>query len=197
MLCVECEPKFSALDDYGFKALGNPDVSMPIFSHATGGTVEAYRVVGCDTDKLRKFILSVLWRASVSSLKFYNYVRLGPAFEHEIIDRVFSPDVLPWDEFTMCISKFDDNALGPYTDILWPPMPHRDVAGLNFYSLYLPGLKIAIKVDHRPTPAFWWLLAIQHPSEFIMPRLYGVRVRPEMDFLQHMVEKLRREKRTI
>jgi hypothetical protein len=197
MLCVECEPKFSSLDAYGFKVLGNPDVSRPILSHATIGTVEAYRVVGCDTDKLRKFILSVLWRASVSSLDFYDYVRLGPAFEREIIDKVFSPDVLPWDEFTVCISKFDQNALGPYSGVLFPPLPHRDVTGMNCYSLYLPGLKIAIKVDHRPTPAFWWISAIQHPSQFMMLHLYGKRVETELGFLQQMTERVRREKLTI
>jgi hypothetical protein len=197
MLCVECEPKFNALDDYGFKVLGNPDVSRPILSQSHFGTVEAYRVVGCDTDKLRKFILSVLWRASVSSLEFYSYVRLGSAFEREIIDRVFSPDVLPWDEFTIIISKVDDNALGPYSDMLFPPLPIRDAVGVKFYSLYLPGLKIAIKVDHRPTPAFWWVSAIQHPRQFTMMNLYGNRVRAEWGYLQHMVERLRREKRTI
>lgn len=97
----------------------------------------------------------------------------------------------------MFISKFDDNALGPYTNIMFPPMPLRDVTGLNFYSLYLPGIKIGIKVDHRPTPFFWWVSAIQHPSQFLMPRLHGDRVRAEMGYLQHMVERLRREKRTI
>jgi hypothetical protein len=197
MLCLECEPKFSELDTYGFKVLGRPDVSRPTLSHGLAGTVEAYRIVGCDTDKLRKFILSVLWRASVSSLEFYDYVRLGPAFEQEIIHKVFSPDRLSRDDFTICVSKFDQNALGPYSGVLFPPLPHRDVTGMNCYSLYLPGLKIAIKVDHRPTPAFWWISAIQHPSEFTMPHLYGKRVETEWGFLQHMMERLRREGRTV
>jgi hypothetical protein len=76
MLCVECEPKFGALDTYDFRILGKPDLSRPILSYGSAGTVEAYRVVGCDTNRLRKFILSVLWRASVSSLDFYHYVHL-------------------------------------------------------------------------------------------------------------------------
>jgi len=97
----------------------------------------------------------------------------------------------------MCISKFDDNALGPYSDLLFPPLPMRDATGMRFYSLYFPGLKIAIKVDHRATPTFWWVAAIQHPSQFTMLRLYGNRVRAEWGYLQHMVEKLRRQKRTI
>jgi hypothetical protein len=156
-------------------------------------TVKAYRVVGCDTDKLRKFVLSVLWRASVSSLDFYDYVHLG-VFEGEIIDKVFSPDALPWDEFSMIISKIDDNALGPYSNILFPPLPHRDVTSLNCYTLYLPGLKICIKVDHRPTPSFWWISAIQHPSQFTMMRSYGDRMRHERAFLQHMLERVQREK---
>lgn len=196
MLCVECEPKFSALDTYGFKVLGHPDLSRPILSHGSAGTVEAYRVVDCDTDKLRKFILSVVWRASVSSLDFYDYVRLGPAFEQEIIDKIFSPDPLPWDEFSMIILKIDDDALGPYGNILFPPLPHRDVSGLNCYTLYLPGIKICIKMDHRPTPAYW-MSAIQQPSQFTLIRSYGDRVRHERAFLQHIVERLQREGRTV
>jgi|SRR5271165_2606356 len=170
------------------------DLSRPILSHGVAGTVEAYRVVGCDTDKLRKFILSVLWRASVSSLDFYSYVQLGSLFEHEIIDKVFSPNVLSWDDFTIIISKIDDNALGPYSNMLFPPLPIRDAVGVKFYSLYLPGLKIAIKVDHRPTPTYWWVSAIQHPSQFTMFRLYGTRVSAEWGYLQHMAGKLRRER---
>jgi hypothetical protein len=191
MLCEKCEPKFSQLDNYGHKLLRNPDLSRPILSHSTGRTVQAYRFVGCDTDKLRKFVLSVLWRASVSSLDFYSYVRLGPVFELEIIEKVFSPDVLPWDEFTILISKIDDNALGPYGNMLFPPVPLRDPVGINFYCLYLPGLKITIKVDHRPTPFYWWVSAIQHPSQFEMMRLYGSLVSAEWGYLKHMSEKLR------
>jgi hypothetical protein len=95
ILCLECEKKFSPLDAYGWKLLGNPDLTKPIFSHSSMGTVQAYCVTGCDTDKLRKFILSVLWRASVSSIEFYGYVRLGPKYEREVIDWVFSPNSLP------------------------------------------------------------------------------------------------------
>ena len=180
---------------YGFKVLGHPDLSRPILSYWTAGNVEAYRIVGCDTDKLRKFILSVLWRASVSSLDFYDYVQLG-AFEDEIVGKIFSPDPLLWDEFSMIISKIDEDALGPYSNILFPPLPHRDVTGLQCYSLYFPGVKICIKMDNRPTPAYW-LTAIQHPSQFTLIRSYGDRVRHERAFLQHIVERLQREGRTV
>lgn len=190
ILCLECESKFNALDTYGYQVLGKTDVRWPILSQRNVGTVEAYRVVGCDTDKLRKFLLSVLWRASVSSLNFYSYVRLGSAFEDEAIGKVFSPNVLPWDQFTMLISKFDDNALGAYSSMLFPPMLNRDPLGTNYYTLYLPGLKIIIKVDHRPTPEFWWLSAIQHPSQFELMRLHGHLVRVEWGYLQQMAAKL-------
>jgi hypothetical protein len=63
----------------------------------------------------------------------------------------------------------------------------RDVTGLNCYTLYLPGIKICIKMDHRPTPMYW-MLAIQHPSQFTLIRSNGDRVRHEGAFLQHIVE---------
>jgi hypothetical protein len=65
----------------------------------------AYRVF-CHTDKLKRFILAVLWRASVSTHSFYSYVSLGP-YESILRARIFDPAPLAMDEFPTSVLHFD------------------------------------------------------------------------------------------
>jgi hypothetical protein len=85
ILCPDCEAKFSELDGYGWKILGKPDLTKPYLDHN-------FQPVGywisCDTDKLRRFILSSLWRASVSKVPELKKLYLG-IHETPIIERVF------------------------------------------------------------------------------------------------------------
>lgn len=72
MLCDSCEQKLSVWEGYAKLVL-------------RGGTTLDFRsegstsyVGGLDYAKFRLFQLSVLWRAGMSSLKFFENVRLGP-----------------------------------------------------------------------------------------------------------------------
>lgn len=72
LLCDECEQKISVWEGYATKVL-------------KGGTSLTFRtegnlafVSGLDYGKFRLFQLSILWRAGVSSLQFFENVLLGP-----------------------------------------------------------------------------------------------------------------------
>src|ERR1700674_3029575 len=101
MLCLECEGKFSDFDSYGWKILGELDLSTPY--------LENFQLAGywmaCDTDKLRRFILSVLWRASVSECNFYDRANLGLRQERQAIERIFDPTLLTLEEYPTLIFK--------------------------------------------------------------------------------------------
>lgn len=75
LLCDDCEQKLSSWERYASLAL-------------KGGTELTYRregnivfVGGLDYQKFRLFQLSILWRAGVSNLQFFERVQLGPHSE--------------------------------------------------------------------------------------------------------------------
>ena len=94
ILCESCEKKFGEFDRYGWEILEPITVDTPPSQY--NGSV--YKI-DCDTDKIRRFILSVLWRASVSKIQFYKDVDLGP-YERVVKDRIFDPaSLLPLTSF--------------------------------------------------------------------------------------------------
>jgi hypothetical protein len=179
ILCEDCEPKFSELDRYGWEIFGSPRLDNPI-PEFDG---RAYRI-SCDTEKIRRFILSVLWRASVSKSRFYSHVRLGP-YEKKIKDRIFDPTPLQAHEFPTVILHFNQAKFGVYAQTLFPPLRERHRGGLNVQVLYLPNLKILVHMDQRVSAEavgpFW----IQRPDYFVLVELPTSKMR-ERDFIPAM-----------
>jgi hypothetical protein len=93
ILCEDCERKFSEFDRYGWQILGPMAVDRPPPNSKEDSYV--YKI-DCDTDKLRRFILAVLWRASVSKNPFYAAVNLGP-YETASRARLFEPQPMSKD----------------------------------------------------------------------------------------------------
>ena len=149
ILCCECDNKFSALDDYGFEILGVPQPKCRYIDPATGNEVGS--VIECDTDKLRRFVLSVLWRASKS--KRWNAVSLGH-HEPTVLERIFDVTPLSVDEYSMIIHRLDSSALGDFKLAILPPIRAK-CQGVNVYFFYLPGRRILVKVDRRNFKATW------------------------------------------
>jgi hypothetical protein len=150
ILCAECDNKFSALDDYGFKILGVLQPKCRCINPATGSEVGS--VIEWDTDKLRRFVLSVLWRASIS--KRWGTVSLGH-HEPKVLDRIFDAIPLSIDEYSMIIHQLDYSALGDFKLTILFPVRGKIPEGINVYYFYLPGLRILIKVDRRDFKATW------------------------------------------
>lgn len=149
ILCAECDNKFSALDDYGFKILGVPQPKCRYINPATGNEVGS--VIECDTDKLRRFVLAVLWRASIS--KRWDTVSLG-LHEAKVLERIFDVTPLLVDEYSIIIHRLDSSALGDFKLAIFPPIRAK-FEGINVYFFYLSGLRILIKVDRRNFKATW------------------------------------------
>jgi hypothetical protein len=80
ILCDECEPKFGDLDDYGIRVLLKDfdREFKPIFLDTMfPPRIAGYESTTVDQDRLLRFLVSVLWRASVSTQPFYQHVSLG------------------------------------------------------------------------------------------------------------------------
>lgn len=72
LLCQSCETALSVYEQYASEILRNP---LP---PATGDESKRILLRGLDYRKLKLFLVSVLWRGSVSKHPFYSHVKLGP-----------------------------------------------------------------------------------------------------------------------
>jgi len=82
-LCAECEARFSKWDTHGGAVICKPRGEADLYLDPHGIAC-GYHLKDADYELLMMFFLAVLWRASVSTLKFFRQVRLG-AHEERIL----------------------------------------------------------------------------------------------------------------
>ncbi|WP_141512567.1 hypothetical protein [Ramlibacter sp. WS9] len=77
ILCTDCESSFAAVDTYGVQVLLQrfEELFAPMYN---GSRLVAWSSQDVDCPTLLKFLVAVLWWASVSSHPFYARVQLGP-----------------------------------------------------------------------------------------------------------------------
>jgi hypothetical protein len=185
ILCADCDGRFSELDAYGWKILGKPLKGQVIADSETGVEL-AVEVSGVDTDKLRRFMLSVLWRSSVSNLDVYSNVSLGPKFENKIKARIFESTPLDYDEYSTCFFAIEEPSYKTLSKSMFPPYRAK-LDGLNWQILYFPGLKVLVKVDSRNAPkdGTFNKLMVSHPDKFYLAKpMKGMS--QELDYIMRM-----------
>jgi hypothetical protein len=77
ILCEVCEPTFGAIDDYGINVLLK-DFGTYFKPLSKSGETAGFESTTADPSRLLQFLVSVLWRASMSTHPFYSKVALGP-----------------------------------------------------------------------------------------------------------------------
>lgn len=146
ILCGECEQLFQDVDDFAPSFfLAEPPEGSAIT--APTGEVVGHSISGIDNRLLKLFVMSVLWRAAVSSDIFFFHVTLGP-FEPVLRKFVAASDPGDVDNFSVILSRYDD-ALSSH--ILNVPHPRR-IDGINLVTLYFGSYLAEVKVDSRPLP---------------------------------------------
>jgi hypothetical protein len=171
MLCAACEEKFLHWDTYGVEVLLSRFEAYfsPILNN---GTTVAYETAQVDKQRLLDFLVSVLWRASVSTQPFYKTVMLGP-HEGDVLDAMLVHAKHAPAAFDAVLSRWrdeDDDTLP--TDGLMNP--HREKWGdVNAYRLYLGKIVAYIRVDKRPfaQPFAQFSLRAAGPCRIVTRRL--------------------------
>src|SRR5208283_1392143 len=76
ILCESCESQFGDWDNYAQQLLQDPpkDATPIVY----GGQTMGYEIKDYKYDVLKLFFVSVLWRASMSEVTFYQRINLGP-----------------------------------------------------------------------------------------------------------------------
>jgi hypothetical protein len=168
MLCENCEPRFSKVDDYGTEVLIRR-LDESFVAH-TGGPEVAYVGRDIDQERLKLFFLSVLWRAANSKQPFYGRVTLGPHRDRvrEVLDRGTSPNP---DEYSVVMSRW---VVSPGNEamtggLLSPFLEKWD--GIHAVRFYFGKVVAYMKVDQRPFPTNVRKFALgRQPNALQFPR---------------------------
>ncbi len=155
LLCADCESRINRYERHVRRMFVDP-LPPPVFEKRT------FEFSKVDYKLLKLFILSVLWRASVSTLDECRLVSLG---SHEEIlrklimdDAHVEPDIYP----SMVFLVFDGQRW--LTDVIPEPTYHEDGAN-KCYRIMMRGFLFFIYVgDHKVSPAFSPLVLGRHPA---------------------------------
>ncbi len=146
ILCSNCDNGFSQWDAYGFEILGTPPGNNDL--PRNDSEWKCFILRNIDYVLMKLFILSVLWRASVSSRPFFAKVRLGP-HESTIADMLRDRNPGSYDEYSVVLGRL---VCQQVPNAMFAPCPRRSPEGVNFNLLFLPSLRIMVKTDRRPLP---------------------------------------------
>jgi hypothetical protein len=145
ILCAECDNKLGVFDNYALK------VCKEFPQKHTTPRDNIFEMPDVDGDSFAKFVLAVLWRASISKRPAAAAVRLG---KHESIARdvLFGAKPLnAMSAFRVLFQRYTSDHLDPagiYT------LPTRAAFHhWNSYGFAVSGFRVAAIIDSRPMPA--------------------------------------------
>lgn len=162
ILCPRCEERLGSWDQYGFELFGKPpgNDAFP----RNDSEWQAFVLKDVDYSRLKLFVLSVVWRASACSEPFFEKIRLGK-YEPIIADMIRNQNPGGFDTFPLVVARL----VGPGPrNATFAPYRQRSPEGINFVILFLPSIKIMVKVDNRPLPSILGPVVLKREAENIL-----------------------------
>jgi hypothetical protein len=111
--------------------------------------LQVFKNADFDYVKLKTFILSVLWRASISTMKELKAVDLGSHFEEKLRQNLLSPnsDIEP---FSIVAFRYKPSReIINKEEIFGTPYSSRN-EGQKWYHLRILDWRVSVKVDRKP-----------------------------------------------
>jgi len=178
LLCGECEGRLSKYEHYMSQVGGNPKIKKS--RNGRFVTIE-----GLDYKKVRLFGLSILWRASVSSLKLFRELRLGP---HEDIirkmiltDNPGNPSKYPF----MLMEIVNEGEV--MADLIMPPLTGR-YKGYRYYRFVFGGCMWIFVVSSHEFPSKITKAAISKEGKMVMDTREVVEIQFIVDFMKEAIK---------
>ena len=166
LLCEECDSKkLGPWDDYGKEVLierrsievlpiNHPELKYP-----------AETVKGCDYKKLRLFLLSMLWRGSISKRPFFKRVNLGP-HEEKIKQMIWDED--PGEEMDYPILTFSTRGSTNFgKDWTFQPT-QKKLEGHHCTVFFISGIQVFFFISNHNLPDWVGELTMKKDGSFIM-----------------------------
>lgn len=143
ILCPKCDESFGVLDEYAYEVL--PEDIDPQQVKRLGQGVTVYELGLIDVDKFRRFLVSLIWRSSLSKHEMFRSIKVGPYFDR--FENVLTGKDVSWLNHVDC--AFVHLKPPRYDKLLLPPSPTR-YDHVNVLQFYLYPWKLLIKLDNRP-----------------------------------------------
>lgn len=142
ILCAKCDGLLGNLDKYGLELCRRFPAKHRVIDNY-------FEMDGIDGDRFATFILSILWRASISNRPELAYVSLGP---HEKIagEVVFGARPLSdMPSYQLIVCRYEKKQKFDPADNYTSPAPVK-LDELNTWQFALHGFSIVAKIDRRP-----------------------------------------------
>jgi hypothetical protein len=131
------------------------------------------------------FLLSVLWRASVSSVGFFEDVDLGP-YEERIRELLWNNRAPQPSEYAVMLGTSLDQR---YPNVILRPEECRP-EGIHFYRLFFPNVFAHVKTDQREaTPLMKAAMLQRRKTNYLL--CYPYDRSPYARFFEGMKERMR------
>jgi len=142
LLCQACETRFSKLESYASNAIfGNQ--KLIVEEHPA--TPSHLKFHGVEYGKFKLFLLSLLWRMSITTLPFFDQVRLGEKHEEILRKMLLNENPGEPQDYGCIISAMLHNDKH-FDSFAVAPERHR-IESLNGYRFAIRGL------------AFWFIVS--------------------------------------
>lgn len=142
LLCGVCETKLSKYERYASTAFDGKETETPLDS--------VIIIKGVDYKQFKLFLLSILWRSSVSSLEFFSEVNLG-IHEEKIRKMILSDDPGPSEKYGIVLfALLDDHKI--QADLIGQPSRTK-MYGHVGYRFIFGGFMWAFFVSNHSAPS--------------------------------------------
>lgn len=178
ILCKDCDTVLlNQLETYAYKILYDGRVKDLSFKNEiTPDGVEWILCEGVDYKKFKLFLLSLVWRFSISSNEFYRFVNLGKHEEtiRKMVLESSAGDVL---DFPCSVSSYRKHPDLPF-EIISQPMRHRHNGGIC-YSVIMGGLLYTFYVSRSTIPDYISEIVINKSNQLKViqiPRDHAIKI---------------------
>lgn len=141
LLCHACEQRLCLFEKYAAEVMSGR------LGHRYQQHDSRITIKGIDYAQFKLFQISILWRASVSTLEFFRLVSLGP--REELLRQMLVAANPGSPEAFGCVVIFAHDSGHDLSDTLFNPEPFR-WAGRRMYKLFFAGAAWLYHCDQRP-----------------------------------------------
>jgi hypothetical protein len=168
ILCEDCDNRIiGSLENYASKVLYAGQISVKQTNYKLQDGLEFAQVDGLDYKKFKLFLLSLLWRASISNKAFFQNVSLGP-YEEKIRQMIINNDAGSEEIFPCVLLSYRKTSLPE--KIIMAPKKIRLNNKIGYYFMIAGIVYIFIVSEKEQTD---WILEAAIKNNGGMKLIFG------------------------
>ncbi len=155
LLCDSCENKIGRWEDYAKRTLyggHNPTIVNQTYQNllSNDGKTKCTLVKGVDYKTFKLYLLSLLWRYSISKLPEFGLIHLGP-HEQIIRDMIYRENPGDKQEYGCLVTALLDSSGNPIEGMIISP-DSRKIDGINCCRFIIRGFGLTFFISKHNIP---------------------------------------------